>query len=158
MRRCSLPTEFDLAQMLRQEFPVGNAGYALDAGGAERVGGEFHEHFAGEGVVAHMKVGSLDDELIGVDTSGETGEQPPCRFDAILLGGFRHADTLREPANRWILHRVESACVVARSAGAVRARVSGAVASARVGRPSSLRRWRRGWRRRPAMASCSDRP
>jgi hypothetical protein len=31
--------------------------------------------------------------LIGVDTSAETGEQPPCRLDAILLDGFRHADT-----------------------------------------------------------------
>ena len=66
-------------------------------------GGEFHEHFAGEGVVAHVKVGNLDDELIGVDTSDETGEQPPCRLDAILLRGFRHADTLREPSNGSIL-------------------------------------------------------
>ena len=40
-----LAAEFDLAQMRRQESPVGNAGCALDAGGAERVG-EFDEQFA----------------------------------------------------------------------------------------------------------------
>ena len=104
-----LAVELDLAQMPGQEIPVGNAGCVLDAGGAERVGGEFHEDFAGEGVVSHVKVGNLDDELIGVDTSDETGEQPPCRFDAILLRGLRHADTLCEPSNGWILGHVRSA-------------------------------------------------
>jgi hypothetical protein len=40
-----------------------------------------------------VKVGVLDDEFIGVGTSERTGEQPPCRFDAILFRGLRHADT-----------------------------------------------------------------
>ena len=44
--------------------------------------------------MSHVKVGDLDDELTRVDTSDETGEQPPCHFDAVLLRGLRHADTL----------------------------------------------------------------
>jgi len=46
-----------------------------------------------------VKVGHLDDELTGIALGDETGEEPPCRLDAILVRGLRHVDTLREPSN-----------------------------------------------------------
>jgi len=57
--------------------------------------GEFHEHFAGEGVVAHVEVRDVDRELVGVVTSGDPDDEPPYCPDPVVVGGSAHVDTLR---------------------------------------------------------------
>jgi len=47
---------------------------AVDAGGLERVGTEFHEDLAWERVVSYVQVGDVDYEMVGVVASGETDE------------------------------------------------------------------------------------
>ncbi len=56
-------------------------------GGVEGVRGEFRQHFAREGVVPHVEVRDVDNELVGVITPGQPCEEPPQRLDAVDGGG-----------------------------------------------------------------------
>ena len=100
-----LASELDFGQMFRQELSVGDGAFALDAIGAERVGGEFHEYFAGEGVVPYVEVDHVGTELVSVLTLGESAEEPSERLDAVVVGGSAHVDTLRNRPVRQSLNR-----------------------------------------------------
>ncbi len=78
--------------MLRQQIPVDDAVDAFGAGEVERVGGEFHEDFAGKGVVPHVQVGNFDRELVRVIASGKSGKETPQRLVVVLIRGPVHRD------------------------------------------------------------------
>ncbi len=114
-----LASEVDFGQVRRQQISVDERTLALGASDVECVGGEFHEHFAGEGVVSHVEVGDLGCELVGVVTSGETDEESPQRLDSVVVGGFVHFDKLRNRRLRESRDRLSQRTVLSASTLAV---------------------------------------
>ena len=65
----------------------------------ERVGGEFHEYFAGERVVAPVQLGDVARQLIGVVASCQPGEESAEHLDTTVIARRTHISHVTPASN-----------------------------------------------------------